>query len=62
MMNTTVTTQVQIMEKILKVQVICTTITIIGIIIAVLVKSMNFDVVHEECLFAYQILGYVMGE
>lgn len=61
MMNTTVTTQVQIMGKILKV-LVCITIMITGIIIVAHVKNMSFDVVQEECLFAYQILGYVMDE
>lgn len=61
-MNTTVTTQVQIMGEILRVLVIYITIMITGIIIVVHVKSMSFDVVHGECQFVYQILGYVMDE
>lgn len=58
-MNTTVTTQIQM---VLKIQIIYTTIMIIGTIIAEYVKNMSSDVALEECLFVYPTLGYVMTE
>lgn len=47
---------------VVKIPVIYTTIMITGIIVEEYVKSLNFDVVLEECLFVYLILGYAMDE
>lgn len=58
MMNTTVT-QIPIVAKI---PVAYTIRTITGIIDVEYVKSLNFDVALEECLFVYLIPGYAMGE
>lgn len=58
-MNIIVTIQI-IMVKTLIVYTIM--LLTIGIIIVERVKSLNFDVVLEECPFVYLILGYVMDE
>jgi len=45
-----------------KVPMVCTTTMTIGIIAAVLARSLNFGVGLEECPSVYPILGYVTDE